>query len=558
MFWYKTDGQILPAIRAAGLSCLSCAVFGAIAAALVFGLAWPSFAATPADGESESAQPAFDVLEYRVEGNTVLSERDIGRAVYPHLGTARNIEDVRRAADALERAYQSAGYLTVLVEIPQQRVDSGVVTLQVTEGAINRLRVRGAKYFSAGEIREEAVSMKEGTVPNFPRVQEDLARLNRRPDRKITPVLKQAPVPGFVDIDLKVEDKLPLHGSVEINNRYIANTEPLRLSAAVRYDNLWGLGHSAGVQLLTSPEDTSQVRVLSANYAWTPGGNRNLLAVFATKSLTDIATSPTLGVVGRGNIVGARYIMPTGPRGTLSQLVTLGADYKDFSETTSFGPGGAPVPISYVPLTAQYGLQHRGEKGNTSANLGVTFGMRDWFGNGEAEFQARQQGASASYASFRTDLQREQFLPRGFSAKVRFQGQASSGTLVTTEQFFLSGVDGVRGYLEGEVIGDDAYLFRLEAISPSMASAAGNALRDLKALVFYDAGEAYVHRAFQRPSSTRVSGAGIGLRAQGTERLSASLDLAWPLNTPPCAGTCSSDATRAGEPRVQFRVAYDF
>ena len=88
-------------------------------------------------------------------------------------------------------------------------------------------------------------------------------------------------------------------------------------------------------------------------------------------------------------------------------------------------------------------------------DLGVTFGMRDWFGNGEAEFQARQQGASASYASFRTDLQREQFLPRGFSAKVRFQGQASSGTLVTTEQFFLSGVDGVRGYLEGEVIGDD-------------------------------------------------------------------------------------------------------
>ena len=225
------------------------------------------FAAPASDDVEKTGQPSFDVMEYRVEGNTVLPEREIGRAVYPHLGPARTIEDVRRAAEALERAYQSAGYLTILVEIPQQRVDGGIVTLQVTEGAINRLRVRGAKYFSAGEIREEAVSMKEGTVPNFPRVQQDLARLNRRPDRKITPVLKQAPVPGFVDIDLKVEDKLPLHGSVEINNRYIANTEPLRLSAAIRYDNLWGLGHSAGVQVLTSPEDTSQVRVVSANYA---------------------------------------------------------------------------------------------------------------------------------------------------------------------------------------------------------------------------------------------------------------------------------------------------
>jgi hemolysin activation/secretion protein len=545
-------------LRRSLMPCFRRSVRSAIRQGLAAALPVLLLAGTPARAADAPQSPAFDILEYRVEGNTTLSERDIGRAVYPHLGPGRSVDDVRRAAEDLEKVYQTAGYLTVLVEVPQQKVTQGVVTLQVTEGAVNRLRVRGAKVFSAGQIRDAMPSVAEGAVPHFPTVQTQLAALNSRPDRKVTPVLRQAAVPGRVDLDLKVDDKLPLHGSVELSNRYSANTEPLRLSAALRYDNLWGLGHSLGGQVLVSPEDPSQVKVFSTNYAFSPAGTRNLLAVYATKSNTDIATSPTLGVVGRGNIVGVRYLVPTGPRGTLSQLVTVGADYKDFSETTSFGPGGSPNPISYVPLTAQYGVQHRGDRGNTSASLAATWGMRGWFGNGEAEFQARQRGASAGYSYFRAEAQREQFLPRGFLARVKLQGQAASGTLVSTEQFFLSGVDGVRGYLEGEVTGDSAWLVRLEGQTPSFAKRLGAAIADLKAHVFFDAGDAHVNAAFQRPATTHISAAGLGLRAQGREPLSASLDLAWPLASAPCISTCSSDATRQGQPRLQFRLAYEF
>ena len=42
---------------------------------------------------------------------------------------------------ALERAYQSRGYQTVQVEIPEQTGAGGVIRLQIVEARIERLRV---------------------------------------------------------------------------------------------------------------------------------------------------------------------------------------------------------------------------------------------------------------------------------------------------------------------------------------------------------------------------------------------------------------------------------
>src|SRR5687768_9177557 len=82
---------------------------------------------------SYAQETRFDVFEYRVEGTTLLPVTIVEQAVYPHLGENKTLEDVEKARDALERAYHDEGYLTVLVTIPQQKVDNAIVRLQVTE-----------------------------------------------------------------------------------------------------------------------------------------------------------------------------------------------------------------------------------------------------------------------------------------------------------------------------------------------------------------------------------------------------------------------------------------
>src|SRR5262245_8674753 len=82
------------------------------------------------EGAAESEEkPKFDIFEYQISGNTVLPTLAIEKAVYPFLGPGKSIDDVQKAREALEKAYQSAGYLTVFVDIPEQTVEGGIVRL---------------------------------------------------------------------------------------------------------------------------------------------------------------------------------------------------------------------------------------------------------------------------------------------------------------------------------------------------------------------------------------------------------------------------------------------
>ena len=165
-----------------------------LAAALAFGLPYGAPAQTTAPSapnEPTSEQlPRFDLLELRVVGNSVLPALAIETAVYPMLGPNRTIRDVERARDALERAYREQGFLTVAVDIPEQKVKRGTVTLRVTQGRIGRLSIKGNRYYSRGMIREKVPSLAAGSVPNFQDVQEELAALGKNENRRITPTLR--------------------------------------------------------------------------------------------------------------------------------------------------------------------------------------------------------------------------------------------------------------------------------------------------------------------------------------------------------------------------------
>ena len=168
---------------------------GYFAAAFV-AVALPALLHTaPASAQAAQAaapsEPPFDVLEYRVLGNSVLPVTEVERAVYPFLGEQKTIADVESARQALELAYRSAGYGTVFVDIPEQQVNQGIVRLRATEGHLDRVHITGARYFSNGAIRESIPALARGAIPNLPEVQTQLAAVNARtPDRAVTPILK--------------------------------------------------------------------------------------------------------------------------------------------------------------------------------------------------------------------------------------------------------------------------------------------------------------------------------------------------------------------------------
>lgn len=510
----------------------------------------PGASGAPERSEAREQQARFDVFEYRVEGATLLPAIVVEQAVYPHLGEQKTLADVEKAREALEKAYHGAGYLTVLVSIPQQKVGGGVVRLAVTEAPVNRLRVVESRYFSLGEIKAGAPELAEGNVPNFPQMQKELAALNRSADRKITPVLRPGKTPGTVEVDLKVKDTLPFHGNVELNDRYSQDTTRTRLTASGRWDNLWQKQHGLGITVQTAPENPDESRVFSASYTW-PLASGDYLAFYGVKSESDVAAVGTLNVIGNGTIFGARYIKPLrSRRDGFFHTATLGVDYKDFDQSVALnGGGGFETPITYMPFTLGWDGTWLGEGRSTKLGVAFNFHLRGLVAD-EQEFADKRFKGRANYAYLRGTGSHSETWNNGWGANVRLGWQVSAQPLISNEQFAIGGVDTVRGYLESAALGDNGFALSLEAVTPNFATKFGDALDDVRFLAFIDGGMVQVRAPITADDRFTLAGAGVGIRLKGWRGVFAGLDWAIALN--------ERGNTERGDSRAHFRLGYEW
>jgi len=491
------------------------------------------------------------IREYRVLGTQELPKINVEEAVYPFLGPGRTEEDVEQARAALEKAYHDAGYQAASVQVPPQTGRRGIVVLQVAEGKVARLRVKGSRYFLPSHIKAQARSLAEGQAVNLNNVTRDILALNQLSDRQVTPSLRAGEEPGTVDVDLTVKDKLPLHGSIELNNRYSADTSPLRLSASASYNNLCQAGHTLGVSFQTAPQEPDEAKVFAGYYIWRFANVDWLSLLFqGTKQDSNVSTLGGLAVAGRGEILGTRAIIALPPGRSFFQSFNFGFDYKRFEQEVTIGGTALLTPITYFPVSASYTATWAPKGSTTEFNAGVVFGIRS-SESARREFSDNRFDADTNFIYLRGDLSHTRDLPRGFEAFGKVQGQVADQALVNSEQYAGGGLATVRGYLEAETLGDNAIFGTLELRSPSLLGWMKGAGNEWRVYLFGDAGTLNLHSPLpEQDSSFKLASVGVGSRVQIREHFNGSVDLAMPL--------IGQTQTGAGDPFLSFRVWADF
>lgn len=503
-----------------------------------------------AEPSAAPAGPRFDVFEFRIEGNTVLSVDRIERAVYPFLGERRGVDDVESARLALEGAYREAGYGTVVVDTPEQRITDGVVTLQVVQAPVSRLRVVGARYYSQGRILAKVPALAEGAVPNFKAVTEQLATVNTSTDRRVTPLLRPGKVPGTTEVDLTVEDQFPLHGSLELNNKYSPNTTSSRLQASLRYDNLWQREHSISAQVQVSPEDTRQVKVFSGSYTVPTGSGLLVFSYTRSNSNTSVGVGGVT-IFGKGSIYGLRSVFLLDGSAALNHSITLGADYKDFDELTSSGPSTSfNTPIRYLPLSASYAATLVDKQGYWQTGGGLTFAVRG-LASRQAQFSDKRFQSKTNFAVLKANLARTQSLPNDFTLYASVDAQLSDQPLISNEQFVAGGVDSVRGYLDATAVGDKALRTSIELRTGNLAPESSTWWGQFTAHTFFDGAVLRLKDALPgQDAGDTLTSVGFGLRLQAHRFASVSLDVGWPLR--------DARQTSKGAPRLHASGVIEF
>jgi hemolysin activation/secretion protein len=267
--------------------------------------------------------------------------------------------------------------------------------------------------------------------------------------------------------------------------------------------------------------------------------------LYGLVSNSNVATVGATNVVGKGQVVGTRGIFTLPGGGGFFDTLSAGIDYKHFDQNVTLGGASLATPITYYPLTATYSASWQGETGQTQLDIGPTLSMRG-LGSNPTTFDNKRYAAESNFIYVRGDLSRLQNLPFGFQAEAKTQFQIANEPLINSEQFSVGGQDTVRGYLESEVLGDNAIIGSLEIRTPEL-TVLGPKVTDWRAFVFSEGGQASILDPLpQQQAIFDLASIGIGSRIALVDHLNGSIDLALPLIT--------STNTKAGKPRVEFRV----
>jgi hemolysin activation/secretion protein len=481
---------------------------------------------------------SFDVMEFVVEGNTLLPQTVVERALQPYMGPGRTFKNIEAARDALEKAYQDAGYLSVVVSLPNQRVDSGEVRLDVTEAQVEQLTVSGSQYHLPSKVRAQMSSLEAGQVPLFPQVQQELASLQSA-DMQVTPLINPGSQPDKIAVELKVQDNLPVQASFELNNRQSYNTSKGRVSASAGYGNLFQLGHRIGLSWQYAPWRPDDGNTLSLLYSL-PLSQRDDLTLSFTRSHsnTPIVTGDGGNTITRGNQYGLRWQhdLPT-RTWPIRHGLFASFDYKDNQDLTNLNEA-----VNTAKPALKYGVVGLGYNLNWSAKEGSQFGFNTSLntsnhaiagrlvscdGKSLDQFACKRSGASPDFMAWRLGMDYKQPFANGWRLSLSAETQLASGPLASGEQYTLGGKDSVRGYYDYEQSGDWGWQARAEVSTPPLFDVSG--WKSL-GLVFFDRGfVALIDPLEGQLPRANLASYGLGWRLENGQGLLLAIDIAEPI-----------------------------
>lgn len=416
------------------------------------------------------------------------------------------------------------------------------------------------RYFSADQVAKRFKQQQTGQVFNYGELFSEVSDANTHPDLivdselKVRTEVEDNKEVRYVDIDLKVQESLPLHGGVGIANDGTDQTGEWWMSAYLSYMNLTGNDDTLSFSVQNAMDDMG-IYSLALNYSiaheWRKGGAFSVFAGYSNTDIDDVI--PLIGVKGRGTYFGYQYDEniwnDEASRLTFSigQIHRLLNDAMNFSGITVQDYDTHVAPI-YVRL-GYMAKQLDGFAGRNFASIELSHNFEGLFGSSDQdEIELSRQGADANYSIARFQLARVQAL-EGFdridhelqnrwTLFTRVVTQVSEDPLVSAEQFALGGNATVRGYQEQACMGDDGIFGSLELRSPIYAGFVrrvfgGDSLQDrLQFVGFWDMG--MVHRqdtvALEDDRQDLMS-VGLGLRFAYSKHMLLTLDWGVPLTS---------------------------
>lgn len=467
------------------------------------------------------------VRGFRILGASAFSDSELQPLLASGVGQSLTLAGIHALAQNITTHYRQAGYPLARAYLPAQEIRDGMVDITILEGRLGRRTVSNHSRLADDRVAAHLDDLREGEAVQGEVLERKLLLLADLPGVDVTSTLKPGASVGTTDLDIRLSEKSPYAGSLELDNYGNRYTGAWRLGGSFTAGNLTGLGDSLALRALHA-EGMNYGRL-----AWQlPVGTAGTQAGAAWSQMRYRLGKDFAKLDAHGSAsIASLYLLHPFLRSRSSNVNgQLQYEHKHLADDVDRAATQTRKRLK------QWTLGLSGDRvdgwlggGQNQASLSYTTGQLDLDASTRALDQAGHKTAGR-YGKWNLWLSRQQRLADDWSLGGSLRAQWASKNLDSSEKMSLGGPQGVRAYPSGEVGSDDAWQASLDLRY--------RLIGNWQASVFYDTGEG---RANHRPlaidgnNRRRLAGHGLGLSyAEADLQLQATL--AWRDGAAPTSG----------------------
>lgn len=470
---------------------------------------------------ADTEEMPFAATTIEVLGNTILQD-EIAQQVACYEGKEIRLSDLFNLRSRITQLYLTSGYITSGAFVPNnQDLTNGTVQIQVVEGEIEDLQIRGLKRLRQGYIRDR---LKRAMIA--PLNQQDLERelqlLQLDPAlERVNAELTAGNGPGksLLILDLKEADTFGLTLGTDNYRSPSIGSEGINLGLTVRHP--LGIGDS----LSASYGTTNGLDLYDVTYAFPVNAKNGTLRFRASNSDSRIVQDAfeDVGIRSETTTLSAGFRQPIVQ--TPAEEFALGLDL-DWKRSRSFILDDIPFSFSLGPEEGRSQVSAlRFYQDWVKRSQSRVLAARSQFSIGLDLFDAtiNDSGIDGRFFSWLGQFQWiEQVSPK-FLVLTRVGAQLTPDALLPIERFSLGGIGTVRGYSQNQLVADNAVTGSVEFRIPVTKDP-----NKLQLTPFLEAGVGW-NNEIPDPDPSFLAGLGLGLRWAVNSDLSIRLDYGIPL-----------------------------
>lgn len=492
----------------------------------------------------------FTLVAISVDGATIYPPEALEPLWQDLLDREISLAELFGVAAAITNKYRNDGYVLSRAIVPPQRIETGEVRLEVIEGYIGRVTFQGEVSRESllqgyGEKITSLRPLRIGPLERYLLLMDGLAGAT------VSSVL--APLPGepgaaelTIDMSQKVVD---VFGTMD--NRGTRFIGPLQASIGGRLNSALGFYERTQLRLIGTPANFNELRAYDLSTAVPLDTEGTLLTMginqaeahpgFTLKPSRVTSLATVLGVSLNHSVIRSR-----------AENLTWQVGFVATDLNTTLFDGLQPLlndRIRAVQFGGIYDFIDQWD-GVTVFDAQLSQGLDILNARTSGSPNLSRVDGRSDFTKVIGDAQRVQSLGGNWSLLAAMTGQYAFNSLLASEQFGIGGVNFVRAYNPGEVIGDSGIAGKLELQYSEKGTPIG--LDAYQLYAYYDIGRVWNHQALAGEVSTAsATAAGVGARFTITDQVSGSLEIAKPL-------TRDVGTEHNRDPRVFFSLVARF